>query len=89
MRRILSLILVVTLVVCVGAGRATAATPTQLFRVFLTNGTALVCWGEYARVGDRLVLTVPIGTGPRTAYEFVSIPIDQVDLLKTERTASA
>lgn len=66
-----------------------AAPSTPLFRVFLTNGTALVCWGEYARVGDRLVLTVPVGTGARTAYEFVSIPIDKIDLVRTERYAES
>ena len=25
----------------------------QLFRVFLNDGTAIVSYGEYARVGDR------------------------------------
>ena len=66
-----------------------AATTTPLFRVYLTDGTALVCWGDYARVGDRLVLTVPIGTGARAAYEFVSIAIEKVDLIKTERYAES
>lgn len=66
-----------------------AAGPTPLFRVFLKDGTPLVCWGEYARVGDRLVLTVPVGTGARTAYEFVSIPVTKIDMEKTESYAEA
>jgi hypothetical protein len=66
-----------------------AATPAPIFRVFLKDGTALACWGEYARVGDRFVLTVPIGTGARATYEFVSIPASKVDVAKTERYAEA
>lgn len=80
----------VLLIVLSGVSSAlTAAAPTPMFRVFLKDGTPLVCWGEYARVGDRLVLTVPVGTGTRTTYEFVSIPVDKVDLVKTERYAEA
>jgi hypothetical protein len=70
-----------------------AAAPPQasvsMFRVYLKDGTALACWGEYSRVGDRLVLTVPIGQGARTAYEFVSLPLTRVDLARTERYAEA
>lgn len=77
------------LVLTAATGALFAAAPTPMFRVFLKDGTPLVCWGEYARVGDRLVLTVPIGTGSRTTYEFVSIPVSRVDLPKTERYAEA
>ncbi len=81
--------LLMLLVAIVGASGAVAAGPAPMFRVFLKTGAPLVCWGEYARVGDRLVLTVPIGDGPRTAYEFVSIPVSRVDMDRTERYAEA
>ena len=82
--------LFVLFAVAAGASRAVdAAPPAPVFRVFLKSGAALACWGEYARVGDRLVLTVPIGRGARTAYEFVSLPVSRVDMLKTERYAEA
>lgn len=80
---------IVLFAVIIGASRIGAAAPTPMFRVFLKNGTALACWGEYARVADHLVLTVPIGQGARTAYEFVSIPVDRVDMARTERYAEA
>ena len=32
-----------------------------LFRIFLKDGTALASYGEFARVGDRVVFTMPLG----------------------------
>ena len=36
------------------------AESVTLFRVFLNDGTAVVSYGEYARVGDRVVFSMPI-----------------------------
>lgn len=72
-----------------GAIPARAETTAPIFRVFLTDGTALACWGEYARVADTLVLTIPIGAGARRTYEFLSLPVSKVDMDKTERYAEA
>ena len=47
------------LLVCVAA--PAFAESVTLFRVFLNDGTAIVSYGEYARVGDRLVFSMPIG----------------------------
>lgn len=88
-RRFACALLLVVVVATSGGAMGAAPAPVPVFRVFLKDGTALACWGEYARVDDRLVLTVPIGQGPRTAYEFVSVPISRVDLVKTERYAEA
>lgn len=88
-KRWFSATLVCFFVLTVALGVVQAAAPVPMFRVFLKDGTPLVCWGEYARVGDRLVLTVPIGTGARTTYEFVSIPVSKIDMVKTERYAEA
>ncbi len=30
-----------------------------LFRLFLRDGTVVTCLGEYARVGERVVFTLP------------------------------
>ena len=38
---------------------AVAETVT-LFRVFLNDCTAIVSYGEYARVGDRVIFSMPI-----------------------------
>ena len=42
-------------------GAARAAPDALLFRIFLNEGNALVSYGEFARVGDRVVFSVPIG----------------------------
>lgn len=61
-----------------------------LFRVFLTNGTAITSYGEYARVGDRVVFSVPIGGGAAApALHLVNLPASLVDWAQTERYADA
>lgn len=54
------------LLVLVALALAVFTTPAQaetvtLFRVFLNDGTAVVSYGEYARVGDRVIFSMPIG----------------------------
>ncbi len=43
---------------CCRGGHAASADPA-LFRIFLKDGTALASYGEFARVGDRVVFTMP------------------------------
>ncbi|RPJ85762.1 MAG: hypothetical protein EHM13_00120, partial [Acidobacteria bacterium] len=54
------------------------------FRVFLTDGTSLISFGEYARVGDRLVFSAPVGTGQDAPLQLITLPIASVDLARTE-----
>jgi hypothetical protein len=70
------------------AGPADAAT---LYRVFLRDGSTLVSYGEYARVADRVVVTMPLGSigGPTPDLEVLSIPADTVDWDKTDAYADA
>jgi hypothetical protein len=82
-------------VACVLAGAAPsparAAAPDEgpvatLFRVFLKDGTPLVSYGEYARVGDRVVFTVPLGSAASPdSFQVVSLPLTQVDWERTSR----
>ena len=72
-----------------GATPAAADVTAPVFRVFLKDGTALACWGEYAEVGETLVLTIPVGAGAKRTYEFVSLPISSIDMPRTERYAEA
>lgn len=68
---------------------ATAAAPAPaaqahdaaLFRIFLTDGTALASYGEFARVGERVVFTLPIGREQRMA----SVGAAEIDWEKTDR----
>ena len=63
------------------SARAASASDPQ-FRLFLTNGTVLACLGEFARVGDRVVFTLPLGEGG--ASQLMSLPASRVDWPRTE-----
>jgi hypothetical protein len=56
-----------------------------LFRIFLTDGTQLVSYGEFARVAGRVVFSVPIGEIARNPrLQVIGIPEDAVDWAKTD-----
>ena len=82
---------VLALILCVaGAARAHAADDGLLFRVFLTDGSSLVTYGEFARVGDQVVLSVPVGgTQKDPRLQAVSLTASRVDWDKTERHAAS
>ena len=66
------------------------AEKASLFRIFLLEGAPLVSYGEYARVADRVVFSVPIGeTGDSPLLQMVSIPSRLVDWGRTEEYAQA
>lgn len=82
-------LLLVPLIAIVCAVPAFAETVT-LFRVFLSDGTAVVSYGEYARVGDRVVFSMPIGrlttmgtAGADPALHVVNIPAAAVNWTAT------
>jgi len=63
---------------------------TRLFRVILTDGTALTSYGEYARVGDRVVFSMPFGPlGERPQLQLISLPASAVDWESTDRYTEA
>src|SRR3982750_2445517 len=49
------------LTLCAPIARAQSSATATLYRVFLQDGTTLVSYGDYARVADRMVLSVPVG----------------------------
>lgn len=62
----------------------------RFYRVFLTDGTALASFGEWARVDDRLIFSMPLSPGSQvTDLHLVSIPVERVDMARTERYADA
>jgi hypothetical protein len=84
-------------VVRVGLASAQAshpATRVALFHVFLTDGTSVVSYGEYARVGDEVVLSMPLGAagvvaeGP-SSLQLLALPADWIDWPRTERYAAS
>jgi hypothetical protein len=74
---------------CLHAGSAVAA-DTALFRVILKDGTALTSYGEYARVGSRIVFSMPFGSlAVQPQLQIVSLPESAVDWEATERYADS
>ena len=64
----------VAAVLVMPARRLAAADDATLLRVFLNDGTSLVSYGEPARVGDRVVFSMPTGTGPSPPLQFAKEP---------------
>jgi hypothetical protein len=61
-----------------------------LYRVFLTDGTAMVSYGEFARVADHVVVSVPIGgTEEKPLIHLLTIAESEVDWERTNAYAQA
>src|SRR5215218_902697 len=65
-----------------------AAEEATLLRVFLTDGTSLVSYGEPARVGDRIIFSMPTASTPNPPLHLVDLPAARVDWDRTNRYAS-
>jgi hypothetical protein len=65
---------------------AEAASDATLFRLYLKDGTTLVSYGEYTRVDDRVVFSMPVG-GPldEPRLQVVWIAAASVDWTRTNR----
>jgi hypothetical protein len=69
---------------------AHAAADATLFRLFLREGGSLVSYGEFARVGDQVVFSMPVGgRAEQPRLHVVSVPAAEVDWPRTERYAVA
>jgi hypothetical protein len=61
-----------------------------LFRIFLKDGGALVSYGEFARVGDRVVFSVPLGdVAADPKLQVLTIRESLVDWARTDAYANA
>ena len=61
-----------------------------LYRVFLSDGSTLSSYGEWARVDDRIVFSMPVTPGAEPGQlHLVSLPAASVDWTRTERYADA
>ena len=81
-----------SILLCTTAAAAQhAAESAALYRVFLNDGSTLLSYGEFARVADRVVVSVPLGsaTGAPPALHLLSIPADTVDWEKTDAYADS
>jgi len=74
------------------AGRAVAAGAhdATLYRVFLQDGGMLVSYGEFAQVGDSVVLSIPVGgTDSAPVLHLLTISQGEVDWGRTNQYAHA
>jgi hypothetical protein len=65
-----------------------AADEVTLLRVFLTDGTSLVSYGEPARVNDRVIFSMPTAAIPNPPLHLVNLPVARVDWDRTSRYAA-
>jgi hypothetical protein len=73
------------------AGQSSAlSAEATLFRVFLKDGTSLVSYGEVARVGDRVVFSMPTAASAVDPdLHLVNLPADRVDWDHTTKYADS
>jgi hypothetical protein len=64
---------------------ARAGDDATRLRVFLTDGTSLVSYGEPARVGDRVIFSIPTASTPNPPLHLVDLPALRVDWDRTNR----
>lgn len=86
-----AILCVAALVAALVAGAAPArAQDSQAvcYRIFLADGSTLVSFGEFARVADRVVFSMPLdslGTPGAPRLQLVTIPASAVDWATTDR----
>ena len=66
------------------------AADATLFRVFLTDGTSIVSYGEYARVGDQVIFSMPAGgAADQPRLQIITLRASAVDWPRTEEYAAS
>jgi len=67
-----------------------AAADATLFRLFLKDGSSMVSYGEYSRVDDRVVFSMPVGgSADDPRLQVVWIQSASVDWPRTDRYAQS
>lgn len=82
-RRRLAVIVLAASLLAGPAAAEDAAAP--LYQVFLTDGTALASYGEWARVRDAIVFSIPLGALADGDLQLVTLPAARVDWARTEQ----
>ena len=76
---------------CLMRAAPAMASDVVLYRIFLRDGSALVSYGEFARVGGQVVFSIPI-TGIESSspqLQLVSLAESVIDWDRTDRYAEA
>jgi hypothetical protein len=70
-------------------GVSAADEDAALLRVFLRDGASIVSYGEFTRIADKVIISLPTSAPPNPSLQLVSIPADRVDWERTDRYADA
>ena len=72
------------------ASSARGAADATLFRLFLRDGTSVVSYGEFARLDDQVVFSMPVG-GPTNEprLHVTSLPAAAIDWTRTDHYAAS
>ena len=82
--------LAISTVLAIGVSVPAAAADATLFRIFLTDGTSAVSFGEYARVGDQVIFSMPVGGAPdQPRLQIITLSASAVDWPRTEQYAAS
>jgi hypothetical protein len=74
----------------VRADAAATSADVLLLRLFLKDGSTIVSYGEYARVGDEVVVTMPLGKDlSHPTLQLITVPAGSVDWPRTDRYAAS
>ena len=67
------------------------ASETVLYRIFLTDGSTVTSYGEFARVAGRVVFSMPVGDmhSGSPELQLVSVAESNVDWARTDQYAAA
>lgn len=79
------------LVSLLGASRAASAgSDVTLFRLYMLDGSVLTSYGEFARVEDRVVFSMPVGGRPEEPrIQVTSVKAALVDWPRTEKYSAS
>ena len=80
---------IVAVMMAIAYAAPALAESVTLFRIFLNDGTAVISYGEYARVGDRLVFSMPIGPAAGTAGADPQLHVVNLPMAAINWTATA
>jgi hypothetical protein len=82
---------ILAVVVClVAASRPAGAADVTLFRLYLLDGTVLTSYGEFARVDDSVIFSMPVGGRPEEPrIQVTTVKAALVDWPRTERYSAS
>jgi hypothetical protein len=79
----------VTLSLLSHVGLSAADEDATLLRLFLRDGVSLVSYGEFTRIANKVIVSLPTSPLPNPSLQLVSIPADRVDWERTNRYTNA